>query len=72
VVTADGRIGYGFSFRLDSTEARTMAEWAAGLRAERPPCESQLDHAWERAWLSDDEIEWQIEPAFSAIRWLSE
>jgi hypothetical protein len=72
VVAADGRIGYGFSFRLDSTEARTMAEWAAGVGAERPPYESQLDHAWERAWLSDDEIEWQSEPAFSAIRWLSE
>jgi len=23
-----------------------MAEWAAGVRAERPAYESQLDHAW--------------------------
>ncbi|HZS69059.1 MAG TPA: hypothetical protein VFA72_18260 [Burkholderiales bacterium] len=72
VVAPDGRVGYGFSFRLDATEARHMAEWAAGVRAERPPYESQLDHAWERAWLSDEEIEWQTEPAFSKIRWQPE
>jgi hypothetical protein len=33
VRTADGRVGYGFSFRLDATEARHMAEVHAGLRA---------------------------------------
>ena len=49
VVAPDGRVGYGFSFRLDATEARHMAEWAAGVRAVRPAYESQLDHAWERA-----------------------
>ena len=70
VVAPDGRIGHGFSFRLDATEARHMAEWAAGVRAERPPYESQLDHAWERAWLSDEEIEWQIEAAFAKIQWI--
>ena len=69
VLAPDGRTGYGFSFRLDATEARHMAEWAAGVRAERPPYESQLDHAWERAWLSEEEIEWQTEPAFFKIRW---
>jgi len=53
VVSDAGRVGYGFSFRLDATEARHMAEWAAGVRAERPPYESQLDHPWERAWLSE-------------------
>ena len=47
-----------------------MAEWAAGVRAERPPYESQLDHPWERAWLSDEEIDWHCEAAFANIRWI--
>ena len=70
VVAKDGKVGYGFSFRLDATEARHMAEWAAGERAERPAYESQLDHPWERSWLSDEEIEWQSEPAFAKMLWL--
>ena len=70
VIAPDGRVGYGFSLRLDATEARHMAEWAAGVRAERPAYESQLDHAWERAWLSDEEIDWQIEAAFANIQWI--
>jgi hypothetical protein len=69
VVAADGRIGFGFSFRQDATEARHMAEWAAGVRAERPAYESQLDHAWERAYLSDEDVEWAAEPGFAALRW---
>jgi hypothetical protein len=72
VVAPGAGVGHGFSFRLDATEARHMAEWAAGVRRERPPYESQLDHPWERAWLSDEEIEWQSEPAFSKIRWQPE
>jgi len=68
----DGKVGFGFSFRLDATEARHMAEWAAGVRTERPPYESQLDHAWERSFLSDEEIEWQSEPGFAKMKWLSE
>ena len=72
VLTTEGKVGYGFSFRLDGTEARHMAEWAAGVRSERPPYESQLDHSWERSWLSDEEIEWQSEPAFAKMKWLSE
>jgi hypothetical protein len=72
VVAPDGRVGYGFSFRLDATEARHMAEWAAGARPERPAYESQLDHPWERAWLAEEEIEWQIESAFAKIRWSPE
>ena len=71
VVSQEGKVGFGFSFRLDATEARHMAEWAAGVRGERPPYESQLDHPWERSWLSEDEIEWQCEPAFAKLRWLS-
>ena len=70
VTTKDGKVGFGFSFRLDGTEARHMAEWAAGVRAERPPYESQLDHAWERSFLSEEEIEWQSEPAFAKMQWL--
>ena len=69
VVAPDGRIGFGFSFRQDATQARHMAEWAAGVRAERPAYESQLDHAWERAYLSDEDVEWETEPAFGALRW---
>ena len=70
VVAGNGKLGYGFSFRLDATEARHRAEWAAGVRAERPAYESQLDHAWERAFLSDEEIEWQLEPGFAKIQWI--
>ena len=69
VIALGGRTGYGFSFRLDATEARRMAEWAAGVRAERPAYESQLDHAWERAYLSDEDIDWQVEAAFANIEW---
>ena len=68
----DGRVGYGFSFGLDATEARHMAEYHAGVRAERPVCESRLGHAWERSFLSQKEIEWHAEAAFAKIRWISE
>ncbi len=37
VLAEDGRAGYGFSFRLDATEARHMAERHAGLRAPEEP-----------------------------------
>ena len=69
VVAPDGRIGFGFSFGQDATQARHMAEWAAGVRAERPAYESQLDHAWERAYLSDEDVEWETEPGFARLRW---
>ncbi len=72
VLAEDGRLGYGFSFRLDATEARHIAEYHAGVRAERPPYESQLDHAWECSFLSEEQIEWHAEAAFSKIRWLPE
>jgi len=72
VLTTEGKVGHGFSFRLDATEARHMAEWTAGARTERPPYESQLDHPWERAWLSDEEIEWDVERGFAKMHWLSE
>jgi carboxymethylenebutenolidase len=69
VLAEDGRLGYGFSFRLDATEARHMAEYHAGVRAERPPYASQLGHRWERSFLSKEEIEWRAEAAFAKIRW---
>jgi carboxymethylenebutenolidase len=72
VLAEDGRVGYGFSFRLDATEARRMAEYHAGVRAERPAYESQLDHAWERSFLSEEEIEWHAEAAFAKIGWYPE
>jgi len=46
-----------------------MAEWAAApapTSALREPAR----HAWERAWLSDEEIEWQSEPGFVKLSWL--
>ena len=70
VLAENGAVGFGFSFRLESTEARHMAEWAAGIRPERPTYLSALDHAWEKAFLNDAAIPWESEPAFTAIRWL--
>src|SRR5258706_6530016 len=70
VLAANGRIGLGFSFRLDATEARHMAEWAAGVRHERPRYQSALDHPWGTAWLSRQPVEWKLEPAFAQISWL--
>jgi hypothetical protein len=72
VLAPDGKIGLGFSFRLDATEARHMAEWQAGVRRERPRYQPALDHPWEKAWISESPIEWQLEPAFGGISWLPE
>ena len=70
VLAENGAVGFGFSFRLEATEARHMAEWAAGVRAEKPDYAVVLDHPWERAWLSNAKIEWNVEPAFGGLRWL--
>ena len=69
--TKEGKVGFGFSFRLDATEARHMAEWAAGVRHERPRYQPALDHPWEKAWLSQKPIEWKLEPAFERLSWRS-
>ena len=37
VVTLQGRVGYGFSLRLEATEARHMAERDAGVRNDVAP-----------------------------------
>jgi len=47
VVADSGRIGYGFSFRLDATEARRMAECEAGIR--------QLEPGFTRiSWITEE------------------
>jgi hypothetical protein len=71
VIAQDGRIGFGFSFHLDATAARHMAEWEAGIRSERPLYAPLFDHPWERAWIARQPIEWRSEPAFARIAWLS-
>lgn len=70
VVTAQGKVGYGFNFRLEATEARHMAEWHAGVRNEPPGYRPALDHPWESAWLAGAPIPWQAEPGFERIPWL--
>jgi len=70
VVTLDGRSGYGFSFRLDAAEAREMAEWDAGLRAERPAYAPVLGHPWEIAFVAGAQVPWDCEPAFTALEFL--
>ena len=70
VVAQDGRIGYGFTVDLDATAARHMAEWDAGIRKERPLYAPSLDHPWEKAWQSQQPIDWTAEPAFALIDWL--
>jgi hypothetical protein len=71
VLTKGGDTGYGFSFRLDAAEARHMAEWHAGARAEKPKLEPVLGHPWETAYVSHGNIPWDVEPAFVTLRWLS-
>ena len=70
VVTAEGNAGLGFSFRLDAAEARQMAEWDAGTRAERPAYEPLLGHPWETAFVAGQPIPWNCEPAFTALEFL--
>jgi hypothetical protein len=70
VLAPGGKIGLGFSFRLDATEARHMAEWQAGVRHQRPRYQPALDHPWEKAWISENPVEWHLEPAFAGIVWL--
>jgi len=71
VLTKDGRTGFGFSLRLDATEARHMAEWHAGVGGERPKIEPVLSHAWETAYVAGETIPWDVEPGFAGLKWLS-
>jgi hypothetical protein len=70
VLTAEGKSGFGFSFRLDATEARHMAEWDAGARQERPACQPVADHPWEKAYLEAKPVPWDCEPGFTALEFL--
>jgi hypothetical protein len=71
VLTTDGKAGFGFSMRLDATEARHMAEWHAGVRAERPRIEPVLAHPWETAYVACETIPWDVEPGLAGLKWLS-
>lgn len=71
VLAKDGKTGFGFSLRLDATEARHMAEWHAGARRERPAVETAHGHPWEIAYLEEKPIPWEYEPAFAKLTWLS-
>ena len=70
VVGANGKAGFGFSFRLDATEARHMAEWHAGVSAKKPRLEPALDHPWEKALSAGEPIPWSLEPGFAKLTWL--
>jgi hypothetical protein len=70
VLTAEGKAGFGFSFRLDATEARHMAEWHAGARRERPACQPVAHHPWEKAYLEGKPVPWDCEPGFTALEFL--
>ena len=69
VTTKDGRAGFGFSFRLDATEARHMALHELGLN-DRPRLEQVLSHPWEKAYLAGEAIPWDCEPGFAKLAWL--
>jgi len=71
VLKEDGGTGFGFSFKLDATEARHMAEWHAGLRKEKPKLEPLLAHAWETAYVAGEAVPWHAEPGFAKLEWLS-
>jgi hypothetical protein len=70
VLKDDGSAGYGFSFRLEATEARHMAECSVGLRKERPHISPVRGHPWETAWVAREAVPWDCEPGFSQLKWL--
>jgi len=70
VLAEGGGTGFGFSFRLDATEARHMAMYHAGLRGERPRIAPVMGHPWETAYVAGEKIPWDCEPGFSRLQWL--
>ena len=70
VLTKEGKVGFGFSFRLDAEEARHMAEWHAGARSERPRLEPVLGHPWETSYVAGKAVPWECEPAFTVLEFL--
>ena len=70
VLAEGGGTGFGFSFRLDATQARHMAMYHAGLRGERPRIAPVMGHPWETAYAAGEKIPWDCEPGFSRLQWL--
>ncbi|HEX2200251.1 MAG TPA: hypothetical protein VHG88_16750 [Burkholderiales bacterium] len=70
VLMQDGTAHFGFSLQLDATEARHMALFQAGLRAERPRITPVMGHPWETAFISNSRIPWDCEEGFSRLQWL--
>ncbi len=70
LLTDEGKTGFGFTFQLDATEARHMALYDVGLRAERPRITPVMAHPWETAWVANEPVPWEVEPAFSRLEWL--
>lgn len=70
VLREDGGTGFGFSLQLDATEARHMALFHAGLRAERPRITPVMGHPWETAYLSGAAVPWESEQGFTRLEWL--
>jgi hypothetical protein len=70
VLTKDGKAGHGFSFALDATAARHMAEWHAGTRTDKPRIEPVLGHPWETAYVAGTPVPWDCEPGFTALEFL--
>lgn len=69
VIAPDGKVGFGFNLQLDATQARYMAMHEAGLRAERPHITPVMAHPWETAWVANEPVPWDAEPAFARIAW---
>ena len=70
VLAQDGRAGFGFSLQLDATQARHMAMYEVGLRPTRPHLTPVMAHPWETAWVANRPVPWEVEPAFSQLKWL--
>ena len=70
VLREDGGAGFGFSLQLDATEARHMALFHAGLRAQRPTITPVMAHPWETAFVAHQSVPWDCEPGFSRLKWL--
>jgi hypothetical protein len=70
VLADDGRVGFGFSLQLDATQARHMALFTLGLWPERPHISPVMAHPWETAWVANQSVPWEVEPAFSRLKWL--
>src|SRR2546423_14374240 len=64
VLAEDGRVGLGFNFQLDATEARHMAMYNLGLRPAPPHVAPVMAHPWGTAWVADPPIPVGIEPGF--------